>query len=220
MGKGPVANKNSYASRITHYAMTGLAGAGTRRGAGIGRGRTSVVLLSRSQSTLQVPWQEAEQILSHEMLAIISPAPELAFQASEAGFPIVLFQPTSIVATQMNKLSEELGNRVRALAGGNVPGAGAAVPGAVRAGQLRAEGVSAAAGGAGGATAAAARAAASRWCRAALHGPPCRCSEPDRFRKGVESVRSVPRPHHLRLGVGRCVPGERAFADAFRAWRQ
>jgi CheY-like chemotaxis protein/MinD-like ATPase involved in chromosome partitioning or flagellar assembly len=87
-------------------------------GAGIGRGRTNVVLLSRSQSTLQVPWQEAEQILSHEMLAIISPAPELAFQASEAGFPIVLFQPTSIVATQMNKLSEELGNRVRALAGG------------------------------------------------------------------------------------------------------
>jgi DNA-binding response OmpR family regulator len=87
-------------------------------GVGVGRGRTNVVLLSRSQSTLQVPWQEAEQILGHEMLAIISPAPELAFQAAEAGFPIVLYQPTAIVATQMNKLADELGNRVRALASG------------------------------------------------------------------------------------------------------
>ncbi len=87
-------------------------------GIGVGKGRINIIMLSRSQSTLQVPWQEAEQILSHEMLAIISPAPELAFQASEAGFPIVLFQPTSIVATQMNKLADELSNRVRALASG------------------------------------------------------------------------------------------------------
>lgn len=84
---------------------------------GVGKGRTNVILVNRAQTTLQVPWQEAEQILSHEMLAIISPAPELAFQAAEAGFPIVLFQPTSIVATQMNKLSDELAARVRAVAG-------------------------------------------------------------------------------------------------------
>jgi DNA-binding response OmpR family regulator len=87
---------------------------------GVGRGRTNVILSNRSQSTLQVPWQEAEQILNHEMLAIISPAPELAFQASEAGFPIVLFQPTSIVATQLNKLADEIGARVRTLAGGSM----------------------------------------------------------------------------------------------------
>jgi DNA-binding response OmpR family regulator len=87
---------------------------------GVGRGRTNIILSNRSQSTLQVPWQEAEQILNHEMLAIISPAPELAFQASEAGFPIVLFQPTSIVATQLNKLADEIGARVRTLAGGSM----------------------------------------------------------------------------------------------------
>ncbi len=87
-------------------------------GLSFGKGRTNVILLNRAQSTLQVPWQEAEQILNHEMLAIISPASELAFQASEAGFPMVLFQPTSIVATQMNKLAEELTNRVRTTAGG------------------------------------------------------------------------------------------------------
>ena len=89
-------------------------------GGGIGRTRTNVILVNRAQSTLQVPWQEAEQILNHEMLAIISPAAELAFQAAEAGFPMVLFQPTSIVATQMNKVAEELGARVRTLASGHI----------------------------------------------------------------------------------------------------
>ncbi len=89
-------------------------------GLGVGAARTNVILLNRVQSTLQVPWQEAEQILSHEMLAIISPAPELAFQAAEAGFPIVLFQPTSIVATQMTKLAEEIGSRMRSLTSGKV----------------------------------------------------------------------------------------------------
>jgi CheY-like chemotaxis protein/MinD-like ATPase involved in chromosome partitioning or flagellar assembly len=87
-------------------------------GLGVGRSRTNVVLLNRTQTTLQVPWQEAEQILNHEMLAIISPAPELAFQAAEAGFPMVLFQPTSIVATQMNKVAEELSAKVRISASG------------------------------------------------------------------------------------------------------
>jgi pilus assembly protein CpaE len=85
---------------------------------GIGGARASVVLLSRSQSTLQVPWQEAEQLLGHEMLAVVSPAPELAYQAAEAGFPMVLFQGTAVVSTQMTKIADELSARVRTLAGG------------------------------------------------------------------------------------------------------
>jgi pilus assembly protein CpaE len=85
-------------------------------GVGVGRGRISVVIVTRVASSSQVPWQEAEQILGHEMLGIIGPAPELAFQAIEAGFPIVLFQPASIATTQINKLTEELTARVRAVA--------------------------------------------------------------------------------------------------------
>lgn len=75
---------------------------------GLGHGRTSVVIVNRAVSSLQIPWQEAEQILGHEMLAIISPAAELAFQASEAGTPMVSFQPTSMFASQISKLSEQL----------------------------------------------------------------------------------------------------------------
>jgi MinD-like ATPase involved in chromosome partitioning or flagellar assembly len=80
---------------------------------GIGRGRTNVVLVNRTQTTVQVPWQEAEQILNHEMVAIITPAPELAFQANEAGFPMVLFQPTAIPSTQMSKIADEIVTRTR-----------------------------------------------------------------------------------------------------------
>jgi DNA-binding response OmpR family regulator len=78
---------------------------------GLSHGRVNIVLINRTQSSLQIPWQEAEQILNHEMTAIISPAPELAFQAAEAGFPIVMFQPNSIVASQFTKLAEEMVHR-------------------------------------------------------------------------------------------------------------
>ena len=86
--------------------------------AGMSQARINIVLINRAQSSLQIPWQEAEQILNHEMTAIISPAPELAFQAAEAGFPIILFQPNSIVANQFSKLAEEMGARIRTMARG------------------------------------------------------------------------------------------------------
>ena len=85
---------------------------------GMAQSRVNVVLVNRSQSSLQVPWQEAEQMLNHEMAAIIASAPELAYQAAEAGFPIVLFQPNSIIASQYKKLAEETSARVRTMAGG------------------------------------------------------------------------------------------------------
>jgi MinD-like ATPase involved in chromosome partitioning or flagellar assembly len=78
------------------------------------------VLVNRAQSNLQIPWQEAEQLVDHEMLAIISPAPELAFQAAEAGFPMILYQPNSVAATQFSRLAEEINARVETVAKGVV----------------------------------------------------------------------------------------------------
>jgi len=73
--------------------------------------RVSVVLVNRTQSSLQVPWQEAEHMLNCEIAAIISPAPELVFQAAEAGLPIVLYQPNSIIGSQFAKLAEDIAAR-------------------------------------------------------------------------------------------------------------
>jgi Flp pilus assembly CpaE family ATPase len=85
---------------------------------GLGAARTDLVLVNRAPSTAQVPWQEAEQIIGHELLAIISPAPELAFQAAEAGQALVWLQPTAVIATQIGKLAEELSKRGRLVAPG------------------------------------------------------------------------------------------------------
>jgi DNA-binding response OmpR family regulator len=79
----------------------------------IGQARSSVVLMNRTHSSLQVSWQEAEQILGRDMQAIISPAPELAFQASEQGMPIISMQPGAIVSNQFQKLADEIGSRLQ-----------------------------------------------------------------------------------------------------------
>jgi CheY-like chemotaxis protein len=84
---------------------------------GMAASRINIVLVNRTSSSLQIPWQEAEDIINHEMTAIISPAPELAFQAAEAGFPIILFQANSIVANQFSKLAEEIAMRGQASGG-------------------------------------------------------------------------------------------------------
>ena len=83
------------------------------KNSGLGQGRISITLVNHTHSSLQITWQEAEQILEQEMTGIISPAPELAFQADEAGTPMVYLQPNAVVANQLVKLSEEIGVRLQ-----------------------------------------------------------------------------------------------------------
>jgi DNA-binding response OmpR family regulator len=80
----------------------------------VGGGKISVVVVNRSQSTL--PWHEAENRLNREVKAIISPAPELAFQAIESHTPMVLLQPNNMVSGQFIKLADELKSRIRSIA--------------------------------------------------------------------------------------------------------
>ncbi|MBN1963638.1 MAG: response regulator [Anaerolineae bacterium] len=80
---------------------------------GLSTSQISIVLVNRTQSSLQLSWQEAEQILGRDMLAIISPAPELAFQAGEAGIPLIAMQPNAIVPNQLQKLADDLAVRMQ-----------------------------------------------------------------------------------------------------------
>ncbi len=73
----------------------------------IDRAKLNIAVMNRSQSSIQTPWQEIEQALGQEIKAIISAAPDLAFQAVEANVPIVLFRPNSITASQLSKLAED-----------------------------------------------------------------------------------------------------------------
>lgn len=72
----------------------------------LGGNELHVVVVNRSSSTL--PWHEAENRLNREIKAIISPAPELAFQADEQATPMVLLQPNAMVSGQFVKLANEI----------------------------------------------------------------------------------------------------------------
>lgn len=80
---------------------------------GVADHAVSIVIINRTPSSLQISWQEAEGILSAPVAAIISPVPEVAYQAAEAGLPIVKFQPDAIMVSQVGKLLEELVKRSR-----------------------------------------------------------------------------------------------------------
>ncbi len=82
--------------------------------AGLGPDRLGVVLVNRAETPVQLAWQEAEQLLEHELLAIIAPAVELAFRAAEAGAPMILHKPNSVAANQFSRLAAEIRSRAQA----------------------------------------------------------------------------------------------------------
>ena len=74
--------------------------------AGIGQARIDIVMVSRLRSSLQTSWQAAETILDHSVQNIVTPAPELAYQAAETGTPLIIVQPDSVTADQLRKLAK------------------------------------------------------------------------------------------------------------------
>lgn len=81
-----------------------------------GDGRINLVVVNRSQSSLQTPWQQVEDVVGLDIKAIIAAAPELAFQATESGMPMVLLQSGAVVSGQMVKLAKDVKTRIKSLA--------------------------------------------------------------------------------------------------------
>ena len=81
-----------------------------------GAGRINLVVVNRSQSSLQTPWQQVEDVVGLDIKAIIAAAPELAYQATENGMPMVLLQPSAVVSGQIIKLAQEIKVRIKSLA--------------------------------------------------------------------------------------------------------
>lgn len=81
------------------------------RQVGVGRDKTSVVIINRSEAKSQIPWQEAEQHLDSEVMAVISAVPDLAHRGMEQQKPMILVNPNAMINMQFNKLAEELVRR-------------------------------------------------------------------------------------------------------------
>ncbi len=86
---------------------------------GLGSGRIEVVIFNRTCSSLQLPLQTVENVLGHNVASVITPAPELAYQASEANSAMIALQPDSLTADLYRQLAE----RVQTRLGGRTPAA-------------------------------------------------------------------------------------------------
>ncbi|MCS7251504.1 MAG: response regulator [Thermoflexus sp.] len=67
-----------------------------------------LVVVNRGISGIALTRRQIEEALSIELIGFISPAPELAHQATEQGIPIVLLQPESLLAEQFRELARRL----------------------------------------------------------------------------------------------------------------
>ena len=74
------------------------------------RHRVSVVLVNKAPSASTFTKDTIEGLLQHDLAGVVTPAPELAFQAAESGNPMVAAQPTSLVAQQLRNIAEYLIN--------------------------------------------------------------------------------------------------------------
>ncbi|MCS7178078.1 MAG: response regulator [Anaerolineae bacterium] len=77
----------------------------------VGRHRQGVALVNRAPTSMTPGKDTVEEFLGREIIGIIPPAPELAFQAAERGVPMVMLQPESVVAVQFNHLAQYIASR-------------------------------------------------------------------------------------------------------------
>ncbi|MDY6876487.1 MAG: response regulator [Chloroflexota bacterium] len=70
--------------------------------------KISIVLVNKSRSAATLTKETIEGLLQHDLAGVITPAPELAFQATEQGIPMVTAQPDSLVARQFRTITEYL----------------------------------------------------------------------------------------------------------------
>jgi pilus assembly protein CpaE len=75
---------------------------------GVGEGKITVVLVNRFRSGVQLAWSQVQEQLKHNISVIFTPAPELTYQASVNGVPVILQQPESLTAQQFQKLAEKV----------------------------------------------------------------------------------------------------------------
>lgn len=80
---------------------------------GIGEGRIDIILVNRIRSGVQLSWSQVQEQLGRNISVIFTPAPELAYQASEHNLPLIIQQPDSLTSQQFSKLAEKVAQRNR-----------------------------------------------------------------------------------------------------------
>ena len=72
---------------------------------GVGPDKVIAVVVNRSASASSLSKSTIEGLLNRDVAVVIPPAPEVAFQASEQGAPIIMVQPGNVVSDQFRELA-------------------------------------------------------------------------------------------------------------------
>jgi pilus assembly protein CpaE len=75
---------------------------------GVDPARVSLLAINRRGPGLASPAATVQGLVGRELLASVGPAPELAFQATEASTPLVMMQPDGPIAEQYRQLAQQL----------------------------------------------------------------------------------------------------------------
>jgi CO dehydrogenase nickel-insertion accessory protein CooC1 len=70
--------------------------------------KISLVLVNKAASGATFTRDDFEEQLQHELIGVVTPAPDLAFQSGERGIPMAMLQPDSLVARQFRNIAEYL----------------------------------------------------------------------------------------------------------------
>ncbi|MGQ9832240.1 MAG: response regulator [Candidatus Villigracilaceae bacterium] len=80
---------------------------------GIDGKKVMVVLNNRLRSETQLAWNQTQELLGHSVSLMITPAPELFYQAARLQTFAVLYQPESLTAQQFAKLTTLIAKQTR-----------------------------------------------------------------------------------------------------------
>jgi Flp pilus assembly CpaE family ATPase len=80
---------------------------------GLASSRLDFVLVNRERSSLQLARAKIEELLGQQTLGMVTPAPELAYQAAESGVPMVARDATAMVSDQIRQVTDRIAAKAR-----------------------------------------------------------------------------------------------------------
>jgi CheY-like chemotaxis protein len=84
---------------------------------GYGRHKIVLALVTKTRTSLQIPWRQLQADLGIELVGVIPPAAEQAHQAAQSGSPLLLSQPEGLIVDQLQQFADHLSKSLQPVRG-------------------------------------------------------------------------------------------------------
>jgi Flp pilus assembly CpaE family ATPase len=81
---------------------------------GFGKSRLlRVIAVNRLRADIQLSITQMQEMLGRPIAQVISPVPEMAFQAVQRSLPLIQIQPEGLVVQQFTQLASQIAERIQ-----------------------------------------------------------------------------------------------------------